>query len=162
MNKIPCASQNMEAKILPADVCIFGHFGQISPAAVHTDDCWFDSGVKWLIHFLSIITYLHKNSFLLHWNSCKQHSESSTTLFLIDCVQMLHSFWTQPSHWQMFMQKWWIHCFLISSTLLSHTTSIYNQLKRVCGVCFVFFFSCFLGQLPNLSDLHHLCLYECV
>ena len=31
--------------------------------------------------------------------------------------------------------KWWIHCLLISSThLLSHTTSIYNRPKWVCGV----------------------------
>ena len=30
MNKIPCASQNMEAKTLPADVCIFGRFGWLS------------------------------------------------------------------------------------------------------------------------------------
>ena len=39
MNKIPCASQNTEAKTLPADVCIFGPFGQFSPAAVHSTDC---------------------------------------------------------------------------------------------------------------------------
>ena len=31
--------------------------------------------------------------------------------------------------------KWWIHCLLISSTpLLSHTTSIYDWPKRVCGI----------------------------
>ena len=55
--------------------------------------------------------------------------------------------------------KWWIHCFLISSTpLLSRTTSIYDRPKWVCGV-----FQCFLGQLPNLGDLsvqHYLCLYD--
>ena len=57
--------------------------------------------------------------------------------------------------------KWWIYCLLISSTpLLSHTNSICDWPKRVCGV-----FWCFSGQLPNLSDLsiqHHLCLYNCV
>ena len=35
--------------------------------------------------------------------------------------------------------KWWIHCFLISSTLLSYAISIYDQPKRVCGVSLVFF-----------------------
>ena len=55
--------------------------------------------------------------------------------------------------------KWWIHCLLISSTLLlSRATSIYDQPKRVCGV-----FWCFLEQLPNLGNLsvqHNLCQYD--
>ena len=53
--------------------CIFGRFGRLSLA-----DCWFDSRVKWWIYISSIFTYLHKNSFFLHWNSDKQHSESTT------------------------------------------------------------------------------------
>ena len=32
--------------------------------------------LKWWVHVSSIVSYLCKNSFLLHWNSCKQHSES--------------------------------------------------------------------------------------
>ena len=68
----------MEAKTSPADICIFGHFRWLSPAAVHSADCWFDSGVKWLIQVSFIVTYLCKNSFSLHWNSCKQRSEPST------------------------------------------------------------------------------------
>ena len=127
----------MEAKILPADVCSFGRF---SPAAVSSAECRFDSGVKWWIYVLSIITYLCKNSFLLHWNSCKQLFELST-----GCC-----FWST-------MSKRSTHCFLISSTpLLSHATSIYDRPKWVCDV-----FWCFPGQLPNLSNLsiqHHLCL----
>ena len=78
MNKIPSASQNTEAKTLPADVCNFGRFGQLSLAAVQSTDSQFDSGVKWWIHVLSIVTYLCKNSFLLRWNSYTQCSESST------------------------------------------------------------------------------------
>ena len=36
-------------------------------------------------------------------------------------------------------EKWWIYSLLISSTpLLSHTTSILDQSKRVCGVFLVF------------------------
>ena len=68
----------MEAKILPADVWIFGRFGRLSPAALHSSDCRFVSEVKWWNHVSSIVTYLHKISFLLPWNSCKQLSESST------------------------------------------------------------------------------------
>ena len=39
MNKISCASQNTEDKTLPADVCIFGHFGGLSVAAVPSANC---------------------------------------------------------------------------------------------------------------------------
>ena len=65
MNKIPCASQNMEAKTLPADVYIFGCFERLSPAAVDSADSQFESGVKWWVNFSSIVTYLCKNFFLL-------------------------------------------------------------------------------------------------
>ena len=75
MNKIPCTSQNMKAKTLPADLCIFGRFGWLSPAAVLSVDCRFDSGMKWWIYVSSIVTYLCENSLLLHWKSCKQRSE---------------------------------------------------------------------------------------
>ena len=159
MNKIPCASQNMEAKTLPADVWIFGRFGRLSPAAVHSTDCRFDSRVKWWIHVSSIVTYLHKNSFLLHWNSCKQCSESSMCCCFWSTVSKRgthfeHSFSLINVH-----AKWWIHCLLISSTpLLFHATSIYYQPKQVCGI-----FWCFPGQLTNLGDLsiqYHLCLYD--
>ena len=78
MNKILCAFQNTEAKTLPVYVCVFNRFGWLSPAAVHSADCWFDFGVKWWIHVSSIVTYLYKNPFLSCWNSCKQCSELST------------------------------------------------------------------------------------
>ena len=60
MNKIPSGSQNTEAKTLPADVCIFGRFGRLPPAAVYSADCRFDSGVKWWIHVSSIVTFTQK------------------------------------------------------------------------------------------------------
>ena len=63
------------AKTLPADVCVFSHFGWLSPAAVHSANWWFDSGVK--IHALSIVTYVHKNFFLVVLKQL-QCSESST------------------------------------------------------------------------------------
>ena len=62
MNKIPCASQNTEAKTLPADVCVFGRLGRFSTAAVHSTDYRFDSGVKWWIHVSFIVTYLRKKN----------------------------------------------------------------------------------------------------
>ena len=76
---------------------IFGRFGQHSPAAVHSADCWFDSGVKWWIHASSIITYLRKNSFLLHLNSCKQLSELLIRCCFVStvskrCTHFKHSF----------------------------------------------------------------------
>ena len=118
MNKIPCASQNTEAKTLPADVCVFGRFRWLSPAAVHSANCRFDSGGKWWIHVSSIVTYLCKNTFLLHWNSCKQRSESLTCCFWLTvskcgthfqhCFLIVQSeccICSQFSHWQMFMQN---------------------------------------------------------
>ena len=63
MNQIPCTSQNTEAQTMPADVCVFGCFGRLSPAAVHSADSRFDSGLKWWIHVSSIVIYLRKNSF---------------------------------------------------------------------------------------------------
>ena len=138
MNKIPCASQNMEAQTLPADVCIFGYFGRLSPAAIHSADCWFDSIVKWWIHVSSIITYLCKNSFLLCWNSCKQHWIIDVLLFLIDCEQMQHPLWTQLSHWQMSMQngEYTAFCYL---KLLCYLTQLQftigqNELVEFFGV----------------------------
>ena len=63
MHKIHWASQNTEAKTLPADVCIIGWFGQLSPAAVNSVDCQFDSRVKWWIYVSSMVTYLRKTPF---------------------------------------------------------------------------------------------------
>ena len=78
MNKIPAASQNTEAKTLPADACAFGHFERLSPAAVYSADSRLDSGVKYWIYVSSIISYLCKNSFFVCVETvCKQCSESS-------------------------------------------------------------------------------------
>ena len=61
--------------------CWCFHLWLLSPAAVHSANYRFDFGVKCWIHVSSIVTYLCKNSFLLCWNSCKQHSELSTRCF---------------------------------------------------------------------------------
>ena len=150
MNKIPCAYKNTEIKTLPVDVCVFGQFGQLSPAAVHSADCRFDSGVKWWIHVSSIVTYLRKNSFLLHENSCKQHSESSIHCCFWLTVSKCGTHFNTAFSLTKVHAKWWIPCLLISWTsLLSHATSIYDRAKWVCGV-----FWCFLGQLSNLGNLN--------
>ena len=65
-----------EAENLPADGFVFGRFGRLSPAAVHSVDYRF--GVKSRIHDLLHVRYLRKNSFFLCWNIWKQRSESST------------------------------------------------------------------------------------
>ena len=62
----------------PIEFCVFGRFGRLSLAAVHTADCRFDSGVNCWFHISSIVIYLWRNSFLLRWNNCKQCSESTT------------------------------------------------------------------------------------
>ena len=105
MNKIPCTSQNTEAKTLPADVCVFGHFGRLSPAIVHLADCRFDSRVKWWIH-VSYHCYIFMQKLLFvmlkQWQTMLWIVDA---LFLIDCEQTQHSLWKQFSHWQMFMQN---------------------------------------------------------
>ena len=148
MKKIFCASQNTAAKTLPADVCIFGRFGQLSPAAVHSADCWFDSRVKWLIHVSSIVIYLCKTSFLLRWNSRKQCSELSMHCY----------FWLTVSKCSTHFE----HGFLVDkcsckmvNTLPSVISCNLNlrSAKTSLLIFFFFFFLCFLGQLVNLGDL---------
>ena len=130
MNKIPCTSQNAEAKTLLVDVCVYGHFGRLSPAAVYSANCRFDSGVNWWIHVSSIVTYLHKTLFLAI-NALNRRcvvvfdwlwANASPTLHIAFSLTNVHP-------------KRRIHCLLISSTpLLSNATSIYDRPKQVCWV----------------------------
>ena len=133
----------MEAKTLLADVCVFGHFGWLSPAAVHSADCQFDSEVKWWIHVSSIVIYLRKISFLLHWNSCKQCSKSLMCCFFdrlwANAVPTLSTAFSLTN----VHSKWWIHCLLISSTpLLSHQLQFMIDQNLVRGVFGVFRDNC--------------------
>ena len=142
----------MEAKTLPTDVCDFGHFGQLSPAAVHSADCRFNSRVKWWIHVLSIVTYLHRNSFLLHWNSCRQHSKSSMRCFWL----IMSKRGTHFEH-SFLMDKCWCKIVntlpsdIVNSSAISHNFNL--QLAKMS----LWSFCCYLG---NLSVQHHLCLYN--
>ena len=70
--------------------------------------------------------------------------------------------------WTNVHAKGWIHCLLISSTpLLSHTTSIYNRPKRVCGDFWCFPWTSaefrlsehsasFVSLQPHLKSAYHL------
>ena len=136
-----------------------GRFGQVLPAAVHSADCRFDSGVKWWIQVQYIVTYLHKNSFLgaetvTNKALNRQHvvfdrlwANAAPTLNTAFSLTNVHA-------------KWWIYCLLIASTpLLSLANSIYDRPK------WVWVFWCFPGQLLNLGNLsiqQHLCLYDCL
>ena len=81
--------------------------------------------------------------FFLHWNSCKQRSESSTCSCFWStvskrCTHIQHGFTIENVHGQK-----WIHCLLIYSTLLlSHVTSIWNRSKWDRGVFGVFEDNC--------------------
>ena len=105
MNKIPYASQNMVPKTLPADVCVFGHLGRLSPAAVHSADCQFDSRVKRWIHVSSIVTYLRKNSFCCVETVTNNALNRQYVVVFINCEQTQHLLWTQLSQEQMFIQN---------------------------------------------------------
>ena len=113
MNKIPCASQNMEAKTLPVDVYIFGCFGRLSPAAIHSADCRFLTP-EWsggsMFHPLSHI--YTKTPFC-----CIE----TVTNDALNCQQVVFDWlWANaaPTLNTAFSltnvhAKWWIHCFLI-------------------------------------------------
>ena len=159
MHKRSCASKNMEAKTLPADVCIFGRFGQLSPAAVHSADSWFDSRVRCCIHVLSNVTYLSKNSFLLRWNSCKQCSESSTHCCSWSTVSKLSIYFEQSFLIDKCSSKMvnTLHSDIFNSSAISRNFNLRLAKTNLWS------FWCFMGQLPNLGDLnvwHHLCLYD--
>lgn len=75
-----------DAVTLPAHCYVFGRFGGLSLAAHCLADCRFDSGVKWLIHVSSILTYRRKKSSLLRVDSGKQLSESSIRYYFCSSV----------------------------------------------------------------------------
>ena len=48
----------------PTDVCVFGCFGWLSPAAVQSADCQFDSRIKWWICFIHHHIFTQKLHFV--------------------------------------------------------------------------------------------------
>ena len=150
MNKIPCASQNTEAKTLPADVCIFDCFGcfhlllstQLIVSLTPELNGWF--------------MFLCKN-FLLCWNRCKQHSKSLMRCCFWSTVtkrdtHFEHSFFIDKCSWKM---KNTLPSVIFNSFAISHNFNL--RLAKMS----LWIFWCFLGQLLNLGDLsveHYLCL----
>ena len=146
----------MEAKTLPADICVLGHFWWLSPAAVHLADWWFDSGMKWWIHISSIVTYLHNNSFSLQ-----------TMLWIIDALLFLINCEPpQLSHWQMFMQNgeyttfWYLQlfCYLMQLQFTISQMSLWRFLvfsrtiaKFGHPECSASFVTAFKVSLPPLN-----------
>ena len=106
MNKIPCTSQNMEAETLPADVCIFG---RLSPAAVHTADCWFNSGVKWWIMFHPLSHIYAKIPFCCV-ETVANNAQNYKRVIVFDqlWVNTAPTFNTTFSLTNVYI-KWWIH-----------------------------------------------------
>ena len=152
-------SQNTEAKTLPADVCVFGRFGRLTPTAVLSTDCRFDFEVKWWIHVSSILTYLYKTPFLLLWNSCKQRSESSTHCCLWSTVSK------RGTHFE--------HSFLIDKCSCKMVNSlpfdIFNSSAISCNfnlrsakmsLWSFFVFSMTTAEFGWPGIQHHLCLYD--
>ena len=142
MNKIPYPSQNTEAKTLPADVCIFGHFGWLSPAAVYSADCRFDSGVKWWIHVSSIVAYLHKNSFFVALSGI--HFEHSFLIvvntlpsYIFNSSAIPCNFNLQPAKMSfgVFQDNWWIWVTWVFS-IISVCTTTFKVSIQPLNCCF--------------------------
>ena len=164
MNRIPSTSQNTEAKSLPADVCVFGCFWQLSPAAVHSADCQFDSGGKWWIHVWSIVTYSHKLLFIV----LKQLQTTlwivDTLLFLIDYEQTRHPLWTQISHWQTFMQNgeynafWYLQllCYLMKLQFMIGQNDFVEFFGKTAEFGHPEYSASLVSVQPHLKSAYHL------
>ena len=101
-------------------------------------DCRLNSGGEWWIHVSFIVTYLPKNLFCcVETVATKVLNRQHILVFDRLCAN------AEPTPKKAFSltnvhAKLLIHCLLISSTLLSHATSIQDLLKGICGD-----FSCF-------------------
>ena len=128
----------MVAKTLPTDVCIFGCFGWLPFAAVHSAEFQFDYRMKWwsMFHPLS---HLRKNSFVLHWNNTlnrwrivvfdQLRANTAPTLNTALSLKNIHA-------------KWWITAFWY----LQHLCYL-TQLQFAIGQNeFVVFFAIFLDN----------------
>ena len=95
---------------------------------------------------------LMQNFFMLRWNSCKQHSGSSVHCCFWSAVSK-HSTHFEHIFINDIPAKWWLHCLLISLTLLlSHATLNYDRPKRVCwDFCATWAFSNICVSIPLLN-----------
>ena len=147
MNKIPCASQNTDAKTLACWCLVTLDSFHLPLSTQLTGDLTQEWSGGSMFHSLSHV--YTKTPF------CCVETVANNTLNR-QRVIVFARLWANaaPTFNAAFSPtnvhaKWWIHCLLISATpLLSHATSIYDQPKLVCGVCW-----CFPGQLLNLGNL---------
>ena len=137
MNKIPCVSQNTDAKSLPSDVCVFGCFHMQLSTQLTADLTQVEWSGGSMFHSLPLI-YAKTPFCCVETNAnnalyCRRvvvfDRGRENAVFIFNTVISLTNYFI----------KLWIHCLLISSTtLLSHTSSIYDRPKRVCdGVFFL-------------------------
>ena len=101
MNKISCASQNTEAKTLPADICIFGHFGRFHLVLFTqlTSNLTLEWNGRSMFHPFSYI--YTKTFFFVELKQFQTLWIVDALLFLFISEQMQHPLWTQLSHRQM-------------------------------------------------------------
>ena len=96
----------------------------------HSVDWRFDSELNWYIHVSSIVTYLRKTA-CCFWSTVSKRD-----------TQFEHSF---------FIDK--CSCKMVNT--LSHTTSVYDQPKRTCGVfCFFFEDNCRIWATSAFSIIY--------
>ena len=157
MNKTLCAFQNTEAKTLPADVCVFGCIGQLSPAAVHSADFWFNSGVKWWIYVSSIVTHLCKNFFF-----CVETVANNA----LNCEHIVFNrLWANPAptlntafSLTNVHAKWWIHCLMI----IFNSSAISCNFNLRLAKTSLWSFLVFSGTAAKFGWPEHLALFVSV
>ena len=105
-----------------------------------------------------IVSYLCKNSFLLPWNSCKQHWIIDALLFLIDvsksATNFENSFLIDKCSYEMVNT---LPSDIFNSSAISCNFNLWSTKTSLWSFWY------FPGQLPNLGDQsiqHHLCLYN--
>ena len=159
MNKIPCASQNMEAKtfllMYASWVDLDGfHLLLSTQLTANLTPKWRGGSI-----FCPLSHIYAKPPF------CCVETVANNALNRW-CVVIFEWLWANVAptlntafSFTIIHAKWGIHYLLIPPTLLlSHTTSIYDWPKRVCWD-----FRSFPGQLANLGELSfqsHLYLYD--
>ena len=128
MNKIPCTSQNTKTKTLPVSLVTLDGFHLLLSTQLTADLTSEWSGGS-MFHPLS---YIYTNTTFYHVETVANNSLNRRCVVIFDWLwanatpTLNTAFSLTNVH-----AKWWIHCFLISSTLLlSYATSIYDWPKR--------------------------------
>ena len=161
MNKIHCASQNMEAKTLPADFVSLVDFHLLLFTQL-TADLTLEWSGRSMFHLLSHL-FMQKLLFV----ALKQ---LQTTPWIVDMLLFLinwanvQSLWTQPSHWQMFIQNgeytafWYLQllCYLMQLQFTISQNEFVVLFLVFPGTAAEFGHSAsFLSVQPHLKSAYH-------